>query len=64
MSQVGFEINRLQIHQFLGVVPASDGRSAMPLRPDWESGEQAASRRATASLASVAGNVVHDLHYG
>ena len=35
-SRVGFELNRLQLHQVLGVRLAADGRSGMPLRPDWE----------------------------
>jgi cyclopropane-fatty-acyl-phospholipid synthase len=35
-SQVAFEQNRIQLHQFLAVNTASNGRSAMPLRPTWE----------------------------
>jgi cyclopropane-fatty-acyl-phospholipid synthase len=33
-SAVGFESNRLQIHQVLATKPA-DGRSGLPLRPDF-----------------------------
>jgi cyclopropane-fatty-acyl-phospholipid synthase len=36
LSRVAFETGRIQIHQFLGVRPDRDGRSGMPLRPDWE----------------------------
>jgi cyclopropane-fatty-acyl-phospholipid synthase len=36
LSQIGFETNRIQIHQFLALAPASNGQSGMPLRPDWE----------------------------
>src|SRR5437588_582120 len=35
-SRLGFERNQIQLHQVLGVKPHSDGRSMMPLRPDWE----------------------------
>jgi cyclopropane-fatty-acyl-phospholipid synthase len=34
-SAVNFEANRTQIHQVLAVKP-DGGRSAMPLRPDWQ----------------------------
>jgi cyclopropane-fatty-acyl-phospholipid synthase len=33
-SRIGFEDNRIQLHQVLAVKPA-EGRSGMPLRPDW-----------------------------
>ncbi len=36
-SRVGFDTNRIQLHQFLGVRLGSDFRSGMPLRPDWGS---------------------------
>ena len=36
LSRVGFESNRIQIHQFLGVRVDRRGRSGMPLRPGWE----------------------------
>jgi cyclopropane-fatty-acyl-phospholipid synthase len=42
-SRVGFELDRIQIHQMLAIRPDSYGRSGMPLRPDWE-----ASRNVTA----------------
>jgi cyclopropane-fatty-acyl-phospholipid synthase len=35
-SRLGFEQNEIQLHQVLCVKPHSDGRSMMPLRPDWE----------------------------
>jgi cyclopropane-fatty-acyl-phospholipid synthase len=35
-SQLGFERNVVQLHQVLGVKLHEDGRSDMPLRPDWE----------------------------
>jgi cyclopropane-fatty-acyl-phospholipid synthase len=35
-SRVGFEVGRIQVHQMLGVHVGADGRSGMPLRPDWE----------------------------
>jgi cyclopropane-fatty-acyl-phospholipid synthase len=34
-SQLGFERNHIQLHQLLGV-RCDEGRSGMPLRPDWE----------------------------
>ncbi len=34
-SAAGFEANRIQIHQVLGVKTGADGDSEMPLRPDW-----------------------------
>jgi cyclopropane-fatty-acyl-phospholipid synthase len=36
ISRVGFELNRIQIHQILGVRLTSDGKSGMPRRPSWE----------------------------
>ncbi len=36
ISRVGFDLNRIQIHQILGVRLAGDGRSGMPLRSSWE----------------------------
>jgi cyclopropane-fatty-acyl-phospholipid synthase len=35
-SRVGFDLNRIQIHQMLGVRLDQNGRSNVPLRPDWE----------------------------
>ncbi len=35
-SRLGFERNVVALHQILGVRLAVDGRSGMPLRPDWE----------------------------
>jgi cyclopropane-fatty-acyl-phospholipid synthase len=34
-SQVGFEVNNVQLHQVLGVRLGPDRVSGMPLRPDW-----------------------------
>jgi cyclopropane-fatty-acyl-phospholipid synthase len=34
--RLGFEQNRIQLHHVLGVSVMGDGRSMMPLRPDWE----------------------------
>jgi len=36
ISRVGFDLNRIQIHQILGVRLTSDGQSGMPPRPSWE----------------------------
>jgi cyclopropane-fatty-acyl-phospholipid synthase len=35
-SRLGFDRNQIQLHQVLGVKLHDDGRSDMPLRPDWE----------------------------
>jgi cyclopropane-fatty-acyl-phospholipid synthase len=35
-SRLGFERNQIQLHQVLGVRLSANGRSGMPLRPDWE----------------------------
>ena len=35
-SRVGVDLDRIQIHQMLGVRIAGDGSSGMPLRPTWE----------------------------
>jgi cyclopropane-fatty-acyl-phospholipid synthase len=40
LAQIGFDLNRIQIHQFLAVGPGPGGRSGMPLRPRWEPGRQ------------------------
>src|SRR5579863_3939609 len=36
-SRLGFDRNVVELHQILGVRLEADGRSHMPLRPDWES---------------------------
>ena len=36
MSRLGFELNRLQVHQILGVRTLADGRSGSPPRPLFE----------------------------
>jgi cyclopropane-fatty-acyl-phospholipid synthase len=46
-SQFGFDTNVVQLHQILGVKLHADGRSGMPLRPDWEPSQA----RATGSPA-------------
>ena len=35
-SRLGFDRNHIELHQVLGVRLAADGRSGMPLRPDWD----------------------------
>jgi cyclopropane-fatty-acyl-phospholipid synthase len=35
-SRLGFDRNHIELHQVLGVRLAPDGKSGMPLRPDWE----------------------------
>jgi cyclopropane-fatty-acyl-phospholipid synthase len=35
-SRAGFELDRLELHQVLGVRLTSNGSAGMPLRPDWE----------------------------
>jgi hypothetical protein len=42
LSRVGFQVNRVAIHQVLGVRVSRDGSSGMPLRPDWERAERLA----------------------
>ena len=49
-SRLGFDRNVVQLHQILGVKLPADGKSGMPLRPDWE---EAASAAAAASAASA-----------
>lgn len=48
-SRVALELNQLQLHQVLGVRLTEDGRSGMPLRPDWGT-----SRRLTKGARPVA----------
>jgi cyclopropane-fatty-acyl-phospholipid synthase len=35
-SRLGFERNQIELHQVLAVKLGRDGKSGMPLRPDWE----------------------------
>jgi cyclopropane-fatty-acyl-phospholipid synthase len=42
LSRVGFQVNRVQIHQVLGVRVSRDGSSGLPLRPAWERAERPA----------------------
>jgi cyclopropane-fatty-acyl-phospholipid synthase len=35
-SRLGFDRNHIQLHQVLGVKLGQNGKSGMPLRPDWE----------------------------
>jgi len=35
-SRLGFDRNQIELHQVLCVRLAADGKSGMPLRPDWE----------------------------
>ena len=46
-SRVGFDLDRIEIHQMLGVRLDSRGRSGMPLRPSWEQHGQSDPRRAS-----------------
>ncbi len=34
-SRMAFDVNNIEIHQFLGVRTGAGGESGMPLRPDW-----------------------------
>ena len=34
-SRMAFEVDNIEIHQFLGVRTDAEGGSGMPLRPDW-----------------------------
>jgi cyclopropane-fatty-acyl-phospholipid synthase len=36
ISRVGFDLNRIEVHQMLAVRTGPRGESGMPLRPDWE----------------------------
>jgi cyclopropane-fatty-acyl-phospholipid synthase len=45
-SSVGFELNRIQVHQVLGVRVTADGRSGTPPRPRWEHRSEGAQARA------------------
>jgi len=47
-ARVGFDLNRIQVHQVLGVRLAPDGRSGMPSRPSWEQTAPAARPAASA----------------
>jgi hypothetical protein len=51
-SRVGFELDRVQIHQILGVRLDNRGRSNMPLRRTWEQREQPAGTQ-TSQLAAL-----------
>jgi cyclopropane-fatty-acyl-phospholipid synthase len=35
-ARMGFEQNRLQLHQIFAVKPDRDGNSHLPLRPNWQ----------------------------
>ena len=51
ISRLGFDLNRIQIHQILGVRLGATGRSAMDLRPGWESAAPSARQRERAQQA-------------
>ena len=51
-SRAGFELDRLELHQVLGVRLDEDGRSGMPLRPDWEQHEAPAERPGGVAVGS------------
>ncbi|MBO0801487.1 MAG: class I SAM-dependent methyltransferase [Nocardiopsaceae bacterium] len=42
--RLGFDANVVQLHQILGVKLTPDGRSGMPLRPDWEPSQARAAK--------------------
>jgi len=52
ISRIGFDLNRIQIHQILGVRVSSTGRSGMGLRPSWEAAPRSDER--AARLAAMA----------
>jgi cyclopropane-fatty-acyl-phospholipid synthase len=54
LSRVGFQVNRVQIHQVLGVRVSRDGSSGMLLRPDWERAERASRTVARSQQAAHA----------
>jgi cyclopropane-fatty-acyl-phospholipid synthase len=53
LSRVGFDLNRIQIHQILGVKVGAQGRSGTPPRPSWR--RTARPRPAEASAIEPAG---------
>jgi cyclopropane-fatty-acyl-phospholipid synthase len=53
LSRIGFETDRVQIHQMLGVRLDACGRSEMPRRPLWEHRGQHAGTRTTELAAST-----------
>jgi cyclopropane-fatty-acyl-phospholipid synthase len=55
LSRIGFETDRVQIHQMLGVRLDARGRSEMPLRPAWEHHGQRAGTRTTELAANGTG---------
>ncbi|MBM3666859.1 MAG: class I SAM-dependent methyltransferase [Actinobacteria bacterium] len=50
-SRVGFDLDRIELHQSLGVRLAADGGSGMPLRADWETARGPASTSSARQLA-------------
>ena len=40
LSRVGFDLNRIQIHQILGVKVGAQGHSGTPPRPSWRRSER------------------------
>ena len=44
LSRIGFELDRIEIHQMLGVRTTSDGGSGMPRQPNWEHHDRARQR--------------------
>jgi len=49
LSRIGFETDRVQIHQMLGVRLDTRGCSAMPLRPSWEHQHQTRTSKLSAN---------------
>jgi cyclopropane-fatty-acyl-phospholipid synthase len=54
LSRVGFQVNRIQIHQVLGVRVSREGSSGMALRPHWERAESASRSAERAQQAAHA----------
>ena len=50
ISRVGFDLNRIQVHQILGVHVSADGGSGIPPRPSWE---RSPSEESSAALAQM-----------
>jgi cyclopropane-fatty-acyl-phospholipid synthase len=54
-ARLSFDLGHVQVHQFLGVRRERDGRSGMPLRPDWEGARGQAARELVSPGGSLLG---------
>ncbi len=52
-SRVSFDLDRIELHQVLGARTDPQGRSGMPLRPDWEAADSGASVVDAAAAADL-----------